>query len=79
MPQRGSQLQEREFFTIEAASEFLKCSTKTVRRMIANGGLRAYRLPGVRAIRIDSRDLEKALKPVRVYNPARELAGGDAQ
>lgn len=49
--------------TISAAADELGCSHDTVRRMIARGDLRAYRV-GARLIRIRRMDLERAMKPV---------------
>lgn len=51
-------------------------SASTIRRMIARGELRAYRI-GERGIRIDPADFERALVPV---NPAEfaYINGGEA-
>ncbi len=48
--------------SVEQAAETLNCSTDTVRRMIANGKLRAFRVG--RLIRLRPEDLQKSLKPV---------------
>lgn len=52
------------YLTVPDVAESLQCSTATVRRMISRGGLRAFRFPGSRLIRIDPRDLDKIRKPV---------------
>lgn len=56
----------------QVASE-LGCSHDTVRRMIARGELKAFRV-GARLIRIRRRDLERAMKPVTRIDLA--TAGG---
>ena len=56
------------YLTIADAAEHLVCSEKLVRRMIADGKLKAVRVG--RLIRIHPRDLEKALKPVTTYGGA---------
>lgn len=52
----------QDWLTIAEASEHLKCSHKTIRRMISRGELRAYRFG--RLIRIKAQDLDRAFKPV---------------
>lgn len=51
-----------DLLTVDDAAKFFDCTPLTVRRMIARGDLRAYRVG--RLIRIKPTDLEKALKPV---------------
>lgn len=41
-----------ELSTIEEAAQYLKVSTRTIRRMIADGKISSYRIGG-RAIRVD--------------------------
>ena len=43
---------------INAASERTGLSTKTLRRRIKDGSLRAYHVVGTRAIRVDTDDLD---------------------
>ena len=51
--------------TISDAAEYLGCSTKTIRRRIAEGSIAAYRAPGGgRLMRIDRDQFEAALTPV---------------
>lgn len=52
-----------EYMSVRAAARALCCSSRTIRRMIARGLLRAGRLRGGRGIRIDPRDLAAALEP----------------
>jgi len=49
---------------IAAAAELLGVSTKFIRRRIADGSLKAYRLRGSRLIRIDVADLDALREPV---------------
>lgn len=63
------------YLTIEDAADLLQCSSITIRRMISRGGLKAYRFPGSRLIRIDPRDLDKVRKPVTRIS---EALGGKA-
>lgn len=63
------------YLTVEQVAELLACKPVTVRRMISRGGLRAFRFPGSRLIRIDPRDLDKVRKPVTRISAA---LGGDA-
>jgi excisionase family DNA binding protein len=50
--------------SIESAAEYLDCSTKTIRRRIASGDLRAYRLASSRVIRVDLAEVDALLKPI---------------
>jgi excisionase family DNA binding protein len=63
------------YLTIEQIADILQCSTVTIRRMVSRGGLKAYKFPGSRLIRIDPRDLDKVRKPVTRVS---ESLGGDA-
>lgn len=63
--------------TVQEAAAALKVTTKHIYRQIYAGNLRAYKAGN--AIRIRESDLERMLKPIKTYAPARELAGGDAQ
>jgi excisionase family DNA binding protein len=49
--------------TINEVAQYLHCTTRTVRRLIANGDLPAYRL-GDRMIRLDMRDVDGLLRRV---------------
>ena len=60
------------YLTIESAADRLACSKDTVRRMIARGQLKAYRAGHL--IRIQHRDLERALKPVTNYQGGGRVA-----
>jgi excisionase family DNA binding protein len=49
--------------TINEVAQYLHCTTRTVRRLIATGDLPAYRL-GDRMIRLDMRDVDGLLRRV---------------
>ncbi len=51
------------YVTIADAAAYLSCTDKTIRRMIIDGRLRAYRL-GTRAIRVDRTELDGAMSPI---------------
>jgi len=55
-------------WTIEQVAEHLQCSHWTIRRMISNGQLKAFRVG--RLIRIRPEDLNRALKPVTTFTSA---------
>jgi excisionase family DNA binding protein len=54
----------RRLMSIESAAEYLDCSTKTIRRRIASGDLRAYRLASSRVIRVDLAEVDRMLRPI---------------
>lgn len=62
-----------EYLSVAIAAARLGCAEMTIRRMIAQGDLRAYRFG--RLIRIKPSDLEKAFKPVTNLHKMR--GGGD--
>jgi excisionase family DNA binding protein len=49
--------------SVAEAADYHGCSQKTIRRAIADGRLRAYRV-GPRMIRIDPRDLDRFARPI---------------
>lgn len=53
----------RKYATIEAEAERLAVSTRHIRRMIAAGEIKGYRL-GKRMIRVDPTDLDAALRRI---------------
>lgn len=53
----------RRLASIPAAAEYAACSTKTIRRRIADGSLTGYRM-GARMIRVDLNELEALLRPI---------------
>jgi excisionase family DNA binding protein len=48
--------------SVAEAADYHGCSERTIRRAIADGRLRAYRV-GARMIRIDPRDLDRLARP----------------
>lgn len=52
-----------QLWTIDDAAEHLKCNRETVRRLISDGNLRAYRY-GPRMVRIDPRDIDRMRRPI---------------
>ncbi len=65
----------QQYLTVDETADLLQVSSITIRRMISRGGLKAYRFPGSRLIRIDPRDLDKVRKPVTRIT---EALGGEA-
>jgi excisionase family DNA binding protein len=57
------QARRRHLITIVEAAEYLGVTERTVRQMIFDGRLRAYRL-NPKFIRLDLNEIEDALKPV---------------
>ena len=57
------------FLTIEAAAGSIGVHPRTLRRRIAEGQLRAYRV-GPRAIRVKAADLDAMLRPIPTGDPA---------
>lgn len=53
----------RRLMTIPAAAELLAVSPRTVRRLIAEGELPAYRI-GSRSLRVKASDVDELLRPV---------------
>jgi excisionase family DNA binding protein len=53
----------RRWVTIQDVAEHLGVTTKTVRTMIADGRLRAYR-NGVSVIRLDMNEVDDAMEPM---------------
>lgn len=53
----------RRYASIEAAAQYLDCSAKTVRRMIAKGELSAYRL-GERLLKVDLNEVDRLLRRI---------------
>jgi excisionase family DNA binding protein len=53
----------RQLITLSAAAEQLGVCTRTIRRWISEGELRAYRV-GPRILRVDQADLDKLLRPL---------------
>lgn len=63
-------LHDGNALTVAEAAELLRCSDKTVRRMISRGEVRAFRIG--RMVRLSRTDLEAATRPA---TPAVDLLG----
>lgn len=55
---------ERIWISLNEAAEYLGVAPKSVRRYIADGRLRAYRLAGKQTIRIKAQDLDALMRPI---------------
>lgn len=60
----------REWVTPDHAAEYLAVSPRTLRRMVSEGRVPAYRL-GARMLRFDRADLDAALTRVPTFGGAR--------
>ena len=47
-----------------AAAEYTGWSERTLRRAVARGQIKAYKIPGIRNILFKPEDIDRALKPV---------------
>lgn len=54
----------RKYRTVDASAEYLRITTKTLRKLIADGLLPCSRIAGTKLLRIDQADLDKLLVPV---------------
>ncbi len=63
--------------TIQEIADMYRVSTKTVRRWISRGDLKAERLPGNRMIRVDIANIANLTKPVGpvASKPRRGITG----
>lgn len=52
----------RRFVSIQAAADYLAVTDRTIRQMIADGRLRAYR-NGTRVVRLDLNEIDAAMQP----------------
>ena len=57
------QRQTRRLTSVPGAAEYAACSTKTIRRRIADGSLTGYRF-GSRVIRVDLNELDALMRPI---------------
>jgi excisionase family DNA binding protein len=61
--------QTKQFISIAAAAEHLDVSLKTIRRRIAAGDLKAYRLGGSRVLRVNLNELDDLMRPIPTVRP----------
>jgi excisionase family DNA binding protein len=52
----------RRYVKVAEAAEYLQVTTRTVRQMVADGRLTAYR-SGTRLVRLDLNEIDAAMKP----------------
>lgn len=71
----------RRLASIADAADYAACSSKTIRRRIADGTIRAYRF-GKRSVRVDLDDVDGALREIptvavgRTPSASRTRVGG---
>lgn len=53
----------RRYATLADAADYLSCNERTIRRRIASGDIRAYRM-GSKIIRVDLNELDASLRPI---------------
>jgi excisionase family DNA binding protein len=51
-------------YTVQETADLLKLSERSIRRYIAQGKLKAYRVAGERKLRIKGQDILQLLEPV---------------
>ena len=66
---------ERPFLTVAEAADELAVTERFIRKLIANGDLRAVKV-GARVVRIRRSDLEDLLRPARVVPRLGRARGG---
>lgn len=59
---------EKRLFTYDEAAEFLTVSSRTVKRFVKDGKLRATRLGSRKAVRIERSDLETFIEKSKTTN-----------
>lgn len=61
---RNTAPEPRQFVSREVAAQRWDVSVFTIRRMIADGHITGYRLPGGRHIRVDLAEVDAAFRPM---------------
>lgn len=56
--------QRARLASIEVAAEAWVLSPRTIRRRIADGTIKGYKIPGTRAIRVDMNEIEALTQPM---------------
>ena len=67
----------RRYATLETAAEYLVCSTRHVRDMIARGEITGYRM-GSKSVRVDLNELDAALTIIPTGGRLAATRGRDA-
>lgn len=60
---QNSQTIRKRYVSLEVGAEYLDCSVRTVRRLIASGDLTGCRV-GKRLIRVDLNEIDAMLRPI---------------
>lgn len=60
----------RRYVSLADAGLYVGANHRTIRRMVARGQLRGYRLPGSRLLRVDLNELDAALQPIPTVGDA---------
>ena len=70
----GPTRRPRQLISLAEAAKYADVGSRTIRRYIATGRLRAYKV-GPRLVKVDIDDLDALLRPI----PARAAVGGRAK
>jgi excisionase family DNA binding protein len=68
----------RDFYTVEQAADYLQLSQSSIRSYIRQGKLKAYRVAGLRKVRISRTELLGLLEPARPESSAPESSHSDS-
>lgn len=68
----------RQLRTVAFVAAMLDVTERSVRNFISRGLFPAYRIPGTRGVRIDQRDVERAMKLIPTVTPPRTTFGAGA-
>lgn len=64
------------------AAKYCGLGERTLRRAVANGQIKAYKIPGIRSVLFKPEDFDRAMRPITPLAShvelERELLGGDA-
>lgn len=60
----------RRLLALDEAAEYLGLNPRTIRRYIADGSIRGYRIGGQRLIRVDQAELDALLQPILAHKAA---------
>ena len=68
----------RQLRTVSAVAAMLGVTDRSVRNYISRGLIPAYRIVGTRGVRIDQRDVERAMKLIPTVAPPKSTFGAGA-
>jgi excisionase family DNA binding protein len=70
----------RRYVTQQWAAEYLGVTVRTIRNKISEGTLVGYRLPGLRAVRVDRDEIDSKMQAIpAVIKPVRQPFGPRAK